>query len=409
MGNDTHGYGSVTVGSTFQIPTDGQWHFIGFAWDFAAGQYVVQMDANKLTGVSTFFATNGWNDTSLLAPTDAQLIANGGTTNFSFNTHIPMSDVIIDAGNPNEVDALEFLPQSYFGETAQLTPSAVQDTATNSAALDAEADPSVIRNVVTLKFLDTRVDTKQQPVLQYLTAIDIPPGTTLLTMPLDVPAVEIHGAAQPTNAEYQIINLTSAQITTGPLPLAHYITVNNAADGSGVVLNEMYLKASFESTSAQSVVLRVVNFTGKTLYLVNGGDQIPYINILGYGLRQADAYTTVRDDASVLLRTERSLDADFNWLQDRSTATDIASQLVSSLARPRPQVALTCIADPRRKPGQLVTIQDASGTRVSGTWRVLTVVHSADGPSYTQTITAVQVLPVAVWDGLNGWDNGVWS
>ena len=59
-----------------------------------------------------------------------------------------------------------------------MTPVAVQDTSTNSTALEAVADPSVIRNVITLKFQDTRIDTKQQPVLQYLTAIAIPPGTT---------------------------------------------------------------------------------------------------------------------------------------------------------------------------------------------------------------------------------------
>ena len=467
MGNDSHGYGSVLLGSFFALPTDGQWHHIGFAWDFAAGQYLYQMDGQKLTNVSTFFATNGWNDTSQLYPTDAQLRANGGTTAFTFNTHMPTSDVIIDSGNPtlirdnfddcyplptmpnamnatmrptnivmqgmateepanvwdtfaeiarnalamyraNETDALEFLPPTYFGETAQMTPVTVQDTSTNSAALEAVADPSMIRNVVTLKFQDTRLDTKPQPVAQYLTAVTIPPGTTLLTLPLDVPAVEIHGASNYASAEYNIVNLTSAQIT-GTKPVSHYITANNAADGSGVVLNENYVKASFDSTSAQSVVLRIINYTGKTVYLVNGADQVPFISILGYGFRQADGYTTNRDDASVQIRTERSLDADFNWIQDRETATETAGQLTNILARPRPQVAIVCVADPRRKPGQLVTIQDASGTMVSGTWRILTVQHNVDGASYLQGIVAVQVLPAAVWDGMNGWDNGVWS
>lgn len=468
MGNDSHGYGSVTVGSTFQIPTDGAWHFIGFAWDFAAGQYVIQMDAGKLTGVSTFFATNGWNDTSQLTATDAALRAAGGTTAFNFNTHMPTSDFIVDAGNPtlirdffednyplptmpnamnatmrqtnipmqglaiegpvnvwdtfaevarnalamyraNEADALEFLPPTYFGETAQMTPVAVQDTATNSTALEAIADPSVIRNVVTVKFQDTRIDTRQQPVGQYLTAVTINPGTTLLTLPLDVPTAEIHGASNLGGAEYSITNLTAAQITTGPLPFVHYITANTAADGSGTVLDASSVKAAFDSVSAQSVVLRVINYTGRVVYLVNGGDQVPYVNVLGYGLRQSDGYTTVRDDASVLIRTERSLDADYDWIQDRVTATDIASQLTNMLARPRPQVAIVCMADPRRKPGQLITIQDASGTKVKGTWRILTIQHQVEGASYLQGITAVQVLPAAVWDGPDGWDNGVWS
>lgn len=467
MGNDSHGYGNVGLGSSFAIPTDGQWHHIGFAWDFAAGQYLYQMDGQKLTVVSTFFATNGWNDTSQLYPTDAQLRANGGTSTFSFTTHVPTSDFVLDTGNPalflnffddcyplptmpnamnaimrptsikmqgmateepaniweayaeiarnalamyraNENDALEFLPPSYFGETAQMTPAAVQDTSINSTALEAVADPALIRNVVTLKFQDTRLDTKPQPVLQYLTAITLPPGTTLLNIALDVPAVEIHGAANYASAEYQIVNLTSAQIT-GTKPVSHYITANNAADGTGTVLNENYVKASFDSTSAQSVVLRIVNFTGKTVYLVNGADQVPFINILGYGFRQDDGYTTTRDDASVLIRTERSLDADFNWIQDRQTAADIAAQLTNVLARPRPQVAITCVADPRRKPGQLITILDSTGTKIAGTWRILVVEHGIDGASYLQGITAVQVLPAAVWDGSNGWDQGVWS
>ena len=85
--------------------------------------------------------------------------------------------------------------------------------------------------------------------------------------------MEIHGANKYASPQYSIVNLTARSVTSGPLPLAHYITVNNAEDGSGVVLDETYLKASFDSTSAQSVVLRLVNVTGKTLYLVNGGDQ----------------------------------------------------------------------------------------------------------------------------------------
>ena len=79
------------------------------------------------------------------------------------------------------------------------------------------------------------------------------------------------------------------------------------------------------------------------------------------------------------------------------------------LARHRAQVAIARIADPRRKPGQLITIQDASGTKVKGTWRILTVEHQVEGASYLQGITAVQVFPAAVWDGPDGWDNGVWS
>lgn len=467
MGNTTHGFGSTSPSATYALPTDSAWHFYAFYWDFAAGTYTLKVDGNDFGTPSNSFATGGWNDTSQLSLTDDQFRANGGSITTTFSFHLPCSDVLIDSGNPtwtsgywddlypipaapganavmrsttipmnglateapvnawdtlaevarstlssyrvDENDAINFLPLSYFGETAQMTPAAVQDTRTNTAALEATVDSSKIRNVVNVQFSDSRVDANPQPVLRYLSMIELPPGTTIVTLPMDLPAVEIHGAANPTASDYQITNLTSTQITTPSLPNAHYVTINAAADGTAGVLSSFQVKAFINSVSAQSIDIMFVNSTKSMAYLTNSGQGIPFLQILGYALRQTDGYSTVRDDTSVNLRGERALDAELPWIQRRNTAVTVAGEMLAILARPRPEIVLQVRGDPRRKPGQLITVQDADGIQIDGSWRVLSVSHDVNGAGFTQTLTAVQVLPAAVWDGLPGWDNAVWG
>lgn len=466
MGNDVVGLGLITPGLSYALPTDGAWHFYAFWWDFAAGQYTLQVDNLFFGGPSTYFGTNGFNDTTGLPNTDAQNRAGGGLSEINTQSHLPISDLMVDTGNSysgtiftdlyptpaapggnatmratmipmkglaestpvnawdtfaelarcalasyraNETDALEFLPLSYFGETAQTTIAAVQDTKTNIGDLDGVVDSSKVRNVVTLKFQDSRVDFNPQSVLEYQTVVPIPPGTSIITFPLDVPTVEIDGAADPKSTTYRIVNLTSTQISTPTLPASHWITANTAQDGSGTVLDNTKVFASFVSVDAQSINIQFVNRQGSTVYLANNGNEVSFLRIRGYGFRQSDGYVTARDSSSVLIRGERGLDADMNWIHDRVSAGDVAGQLATMLARPRPQLALRVFGDPRRKPGQLVTILDAEGIKVSGSWRILSVSHNANGPAYTQDLTVVQVLPAALWDTQGAWDTAVWS
>jgi hypothetical protein len=462
MGSDSAGYTTVTYAASGLLPTDGAWHFYGVYWDFAGGS--ARVYGTSESG-SNAWLTNGNNVITQLPPTDQQGRANVYTYQFQCRSHVPMSEMMYDAGQTyvsgfwddqlstvapgksvtmralkqpltaiaeatavnawdtladvakaslswyrvNELDNMEFLPPFYFGETAQMTPVAVQDTKKNAGDLDVTIDPSKIRNGVTVQFLDSRIDTRPQPVLQYLSVIELPRGTSIITFPLDLPCVEIHGAPGP-NTPYDIQNLTSAMITTPALPKSnHFISVNTSADGSGTVLSALQVSASFLAVDALSVTIQFVNYSAATVYLANNGDQIPFMQILGYGLRQSDGYTTIRDSSSAVVRGDRSLDTEIYWIQDRKTGTDIAGQMLSVLARPRPELALTVLGDPRRKPGQLLTILDAEGTGAAGTWRILSVAHNANGPQYTQDLDVVQVLPQAVWDGPDGWDYGVWS
>lgn len=465
MGNTAVGFLSTSF--VFGgLPTDGDWHYYGFWWDFAAGTANVCFDGSVIT--ANGWVTGGYNDTSGLPSTDAAGRFLGMSTGFFIKGHIPMSDVIVDFGETytagqwatfyptppspgvnatylptytklnaiaestavnawetlgdlcrsviasyrcDEQDVFNFLPLEWFGRAPQSDSVATLSTDINAGELDIAIDPSKIRNVVTVKFPDTRVDTQPQPVLLYLTSTEIPKGITQITFPLDVPIVEVHGQSSQSGASWDIVNLTSAQITTPTLPKTnHYITVNTGEDGSGTVLASSSVTAKIIQWDAGSVTLEFNNKTGAVTYLSNNGDQIPFLQILGYGVRISDAYVTVRDTDSVALRRERALDAEMPWLQTRGLATDYALLMTNILSRPIPLVSVSVIGDPQRKPGQKITLVDKQGTRVSGTWRVLAVEHSIDGPEYTQDLLLMLVGPTMIWDDADTpWDYSVWG
>lgn len=467
MGTTTNGFGSV-FNSSYDVPQDGQWHFFGFWWDFIAGQYALKLDGLNSITPSSYFATNGWNYTADLPETEEQLRRNGGRVDLNFLAHAPISDLLVDAGQPyspdmwddvyphpavgganavmrptyqnmmglaepeavnawdtfaelarsslsayraDEKDAINFLPLSYFGEPAQMNPVAVQDVNRNSSDLDLKIDNTKTRNAVTVEFQDLRLDSSYSPVLAYATALELPRGKTTITFPLDTPAVEIHGAGGYNSTTYAFINLTANQIAgTEVIPRdRHYISVNNNSDGGGAVLPIQQVSARFVRVDAGSVTIEFVNKSPRTVYLANNGQDIPYMRVLGYGLRGGTAYATVSDAHSVAVRGERGLDTALRFVQDRETANNLASLLVGQLAQPRAELSVNVVGDPRRKPGDLVTLLDKEGTRVEGTWRVINVGHNLGGAQYTQDLKLVQQYPVAVWGGQDGWGIGVWG
>lgn len=463
MGSDAAGFQTVTYAASGLLPTDGSWRFIGFWWDFAAGTAKVYHNGTESSS-SAWAGVN--NDITGLPLTDEQGRRNNWSTVFAVTSHLPLSEVMYDVGIPysagiwddfwpapvspggnatmrptsqpliaiaeptavnawdtlskiaqasisayrvDESDNYNYLPASYFGETAQITPSAVQDTTKNASSLDVTVDASMLRNVVNVQFNDTRTDTTPQTILEYNTVTDIPRGKSIITFPLDVPAVEIHGAGSPLTATYTIAKLDATAISTPTLPATHYMTVNTSPDGTGTVITNWRCNSKILYADAQSITIQFMNLSSGVLYLANNGDQVPFLHILGYGVRAVDGYVTVSDSSSVMVRGERGLDTDLPWIQDRTTATDIASTILAKIARERYALDLTVMGDPRRKPGQLITVLDAEGTAASGNWRILSVEHNANGPQYTQNLHVVNQFPTAVWDGPDGWDTGAWS
>jgi hypothetical protein len=466
MGADHTGSTTIVYNLAGQaIPTDGEWHFVGIKWNYATGQVEVNVDGN-LSG-SNAYATNGDNDTSLLPDTETKHIDSAGTYSNYFAAHLPISDICFETGAPaysnnwswhypipgglnalmrptfqplqavvedgpvqgwgllgqlseatmsayraNEEDSFEFLPPKYFGEPDQLITSSVVDTEWNAGELNVIQDPSKIRNIVTVKFPETRVDTNFRPVLDITSAIEIPKGFSEITFALDSPAGEIHGQANPSSTVWDLMVLSAAMIADPTLIPndVHFMTANSLQDGTGTVLEYVSVFARIHTATASSITIRFWNNMGKSVWLTNNGDQVPFLRILGYGVSVNDGYITVRDQSSVIARRERTLDIEVPWIQDRQTAIEFAGALISKLSMPRSEVTVQVMGDPRRRPGQLVEIADSQGTQAEGTWRILTVAHEQEGPKYTQVLKLVHVLPLGNWDDPDlGWDQVNWA
>lgn len=132
------------------------------------------------------------------------------------------------------------------------------------------------------------------------------------------------------------------------------------------------------------------------------------MRILGYPIRKVDAYQSFRDISSQARRRERALTTESDWVQTRDVAVDIAGKIVTVTARPRPEITVTVMGDPRRRPGQLASIADAEGTRAEGFWRIHSVDHAGAGGMYVQTVKMFRVGPPGLWDEGN-WDDAVWG
>jgi hypothetical protein len=91
-----------------------------------------------------------------------------------------------------------------------------------------------------------------------------------------------------------------------------------------------------------------------------------------------------------------------------ATAAWVAAELLARLSRPRVSASGTVRADPRRQPGDLVSIADPTATKASGQWRLATVDHNIDGAEYTQDFTATTALSVGVW-GTSLWGDCLWG
>lgn len=463
--------GAITMGSTTvltggDLPTDGLWHFWGITWDYLAGTVKIRRDG-------VFWNPTGFASASVtdLPPTDAIHIArNPGPNSIWFNVDakMPIAELQLESGptlyndaftrfyptpqapslnakmrtlnqwieaiaepapvqgwetlnelaqstlshlRVNEEDNVEYLPLRYFGEAAQLTVDAnnVIDTDVNAAELAVTNDPTKTRNVVTVAFGETRVNSSRDIILEVSSPISFPRGTTRVTFALDVLTAEIHGALNPYGTDWDIEKLTPLQVAgTNPIQNEHVMSVNALQDGQGVPYTGAGFTGLIVGWDSSTVTIDFKNTSGGTLWLANNGSGIPFLRILGYPVQVADGYVTARDSGSVGTRRERGLTTQMKWIQTRDAATEVAGTLATMLSQPRIELQVTVMGDPRRRPGQMVRLADAEGTRASGTWRILAVTHRGNGAMYVQDLQLVRVGESGVWD-VSRWDNSVWS
>lgn len=450
-GNDT------TWTSTLVLPTDDDWHFVSWSWDWDAGTAKAYLDgveqttsgivtddtdlpltdlewdsqATKSTenrlyasipvaegclecSAASYTATYrdvlAFTPTAILRALDMELeyIAEPAVRE-AWGMMVDLATSTLSAYRSDELDRINVLPLGYFGEAAQQVPSEIVDTERNASELDVITDPSKIRNTVTVQFKESKVGTNPTVCLSTSTSEEIPTGSTVRTYALDTPWIEPAYSWEIT----PLFNLTPSMVSGAvPVPLNQpFFSANTKADGSGTTLGfgvggvTGYIRAF----DMNSVTIEWVNLVGQRMYLANNGDQIPVMSLLGHAIQITDGYETRSDAASKDQRGERNLSVDLPFIQRRRDAGNTAALLTAMLARGRHEVTVTVLGDPRRVPGDLVTIQDAQGTQADGNWRVLTIKHNRSSASYTQDLTLIRTMGGTNWDEAPGWDLGAWG
>jgi hypothetical protein len=101
------------------------------------------------------------------------------------------------------------------------------------------------------------------------------------------------------------------------------------------------------------------------------------------------------------VRGERLLEASAPGVQSAVSARRLARNLLANLRHPMATVGdeqsgITVTADPRRQPGDMVTLTDTETGVSGGLWRLQGVRHQLKGAEYAQEVTARQVYPICV-------------
>lgn len=446
------------------LPTDGLWHFYGFTWNYELGVARVRRD-------NVFWDLSGFTSASETIPaTERGNNDLGRYVTFDGYSRLPIAELQLEAGptlyddqfsrfyptpaspslnatfrptkqwveavsetsptlgwtilqqiaqstvsslRVDESDNVVMVPLEYFGETAQMTvqPYNQLSTDVNAGELAVILDATKTRNHVTVEFQETRTDTNRTSVLDITSMMEIVPGQTFLTFPLDLPAAELHGATGPyLGTTWNFTKLGFAHVNgSTPLPNEHLISINSQADGAGTqYIGSTGITVRIVAWSSSTVTIRIVNTLGSSRWMVNNGQDIPFLRVLGYPIRKVDAYQSFRDVSSQFKRRERALTTESDWIQTRDVAADIAGKIVTVTSRPRPEITVAVMGDPRRIPGQLASIADSEGTRAEGTWRIHAVDHDGAGGMYVQTLKMFRVGPIGLWNQGN-WDDAVWG
>lgn len=416
------------------LPDDGEWHFVGFAWNIATKTLWVNLDgvvetATASTIVPASFPTSevwGTDLPSILItypvsevqlttgvdPTthDGWLNTLEGVT-WTRSAYLMKSDLeLASIAEQEPVEAWELLSGYALSELASMRCDEndifqyrtlghwVQDdqqvladlisTETNTGTPDINTDPSKVRNAITVSFQEGRNEDQYAPVFDGKDVIVLPPGTTTVTVPLSPAAVEVNG--------FSFINVASGD-TVEPSG-DNFITVNSAANGAGTYANSSQVSAVIDEWDPGQAIITFTNVSGSTFYTANNKGWAS-INIASKRLITSSASVRDSDAASIAIRrSERSMSVTRPAIQSRIDARRLARNLLMALRKPVPVIEnVTVLGDPRRQPGDLVTFADPSVTRVSGSWRTHTITHRWEGGArYTQNVTVRPTLPILI-------------
>lgn len=445
--NDRKPYVWINDGTTNNIlshsspvPNDGQWHFVGLAWNIAgaSSKRWVNLDGVVVTSTTSFStaglpATESWATdmpifTARMPISELQLTA-GARANpdsFPWLLDIPFTpDAVVTPSvleqnsiaermpreawelvsthaqselaslRTDETDVLQYLGLSHWVQDEQQVVAEAISTETTAGQVDINIDPTKVSNTVQVNYNESfNIDTFQL-VAALRDAIPIAPGVVQLSVPLQPAAVEVRGFAFTNIAAGDTVEPTNTNT----------ISVNSATDGSGTYATSGQVSAEIIEWNPGQAIVQITNLMSTTQYLANNKNW-PSLTIASKALGSESTSVTDFDVASVAARGVRGIIVDGSAIQTRSDARRLARRLKMALRKPVPTVeGLEEFGDARRQPGDLVTFADPSVTRASGSWRRQSITHGWDARegAYTQQTIIRPALPICiVGEGLVG-------
>lgn len=412
------------------MATDGAWHFVGCAYSFTEKKLWTNLDGTVESTTNAGIVTTNRPATdeantayfeTVLGLRDVQISAQASPTtdstwlsgiSWTSDADIYRSYTELQTLNINPQQAFSYISTMAQGELAAIgfnehdlfqywTPARwAQDdqqtsvdtfsTSTNikDGGISVTRDPSRVRNIIRVSYTSTQVDVNRSSVAEIRELTPVPPGVTLIKIPLLTPALGFE-------------TTLLAFDPTGPVPLYGYYCLNLQADGSGMWYDGSSgpsLAPTVIAVSPSDITIEFANATPYTWYLVvpSANADVANLSIGGYAVRQSNnTYVTVQDDASIFQRGQRALTVTLSQIQTSDDATRVGMWLLDELAFPLNRVQqLEVFGDPRRQPGDLITVEDSLGTGASGDWRAMVVEHERNGALFSQRINVKQVVGV---------------
>lgn len=428
------------------LPIDGNWHFVSFAWSITpsvTGACTVTIDNKTVTYGNSITATNlPMNDDLDRADFDIALplvelrFTSGDTAlKAGFANQIVFSpdavmrrsllqfEAVAEAAPRegfemlsslaqgelaqvgfDEQDRFLYYPLAYWAEPDQQVVGELLSTSVNlGARFRPTQDVKKTFNQITLGYKQTYVNETWITGFQSSQLVQINPGQTIqIVAPMSTPIVEVRGL---TFTVHQGSGLAAAppSVTNA----INYITLNLAQDGSGFYALPSDVTISIIAWTPGSVTISIRNNNPQTLYIANNVSIPP----LGIAVKQAivaDASVTASQDYSIGKRGVRNLPVTLDAIQSDANAAVIAAALVGFLSSPRTAIVSDVWGDFRRKPGDLVMVDDTDNTGISQAFRLMGITTVQDGSNVQQAISAIQAWRVENW-GSGTWGSGIWG
>lgn len=426
-------------GSVVNGLLDGNWHFLGLAWDRPAGLWAVQIDTHLFNGsvppappsgtspgedwIAQVTCANG------AALAEVQATAGGATTDPWLN-QIPFTpSAVIDRSatqlsglvpDGNAVDSGQVLKDlavalrgtAYFSDSGVgrfRTPAAMVTTAAQTTQvtvtsrdkitdLQIDTDASRVRNIVTCPWVqvNTSFGVITDPAYEATSTVVLPGGiTTTLLVDLKGPCfgstlgihVAANTAADGTGTDYGTLTQSGTTGTIGPVD----ITVTQL--------------------TASTVRIDLANHRYGTVFLVDAtGSSLLQLTGVYLSTDTTVSAAVARDQASIDEYDEQPITLPASpYRQSLAQAVGVAQQTLTDTASPQPVITnLVIVGDPRLEYFDRIAVRDFEGSRLDGTYWVRSIKTSRQGGSYLMTLAATATRDVLLW-GIGHWGIEVWG